>query len=111
MPTVVAIGMAAIARLRLWRECGSIALNQAHTVTSSMVLFGELEIAGALVFDSASLCFLFTVSVISLAVIVFSKSYILNEKFGARFHLIVVGFVVSIIVLILSPNLLMVLLG
>lgn len=55
--------------------------------------------------------FLMTVRVISARVYIFSTSYINQEKFFLRFHLLVFSFVASITLLILSPNLIRILLG
>ena len=64
-----------------------------------------------LLIDSTSLLFLFTVFLITGCVITFSSSYIQTEKFNARFHWLVLSFVISIVLLIVSPNLLSLLLG
>jgi len=61
--------------------------------------------------DKTSLVFLFTVSLISLAVFTFRRSYIRREKFFLRFSLLLISFVFSIIALILCPNLFSILLG
>jgi NADH-ubiquinone oxidoreductase chain 5 len=52
-----------------------------------------------------------TVLTIASAVIVFSKAYIRGEKHFLRFHLLVVAFVLSMLFLITSPNLISILLG
>ncbi len=55
--------------------------------------------------------FLWTVIVISTAVIYFRLSYIRREKFSSRFFLILLSFIASIILLILRPNFISLLLG
>lgn len=64
-----------------------------------------------IIIDAVRMVFLFRVSTIACAVLVFSKRYIGQENFFLRFHLILLIFVTSIILLILSPNLIRVLLG
>ncbi len=61
--------------------------------------------------DKYSLAFLFTVGLISRCIFLFSSSYIGNEKYFLRFHLLVLRFVFSIVLLIISPNLVRLLLG
>ena len=64
-----------------------------------------------LILDHLSTIFLASVRLIALAVLLFSKSYIQSEKYFHRFHLILILFVVSMFLLILSPNLITILLG
>lgn len=52
-----------------------------------------------------------TVTLISLRVFLFRSSYIANDKYYKRFHYLLFSFVISIILLILSPNLIRILLG
>lgn len=61
--------------------------------------------------DYFSLLFLWTVLLISSRVFLFRSSYIGAEKFYNRFHFLLFSFVFSIIILILSPNLISILLG
>lgn len=63
------------------------------------------------IFDYISLFFLRVVSLISGRVIIYSTSYISSEVFFRRFILIVILFVISIYLLILSPNIIRLLLG
>ena len=62
-------------------------------------------------FDIFRCAFMAAVMTIASAVIVFSKAYIRGEKHFLRFHLLVVAFVLSILFLITSPNLISILLG
>jgi len=55
--------------------------------------------------------FLWTVMLISARVFTFSSSYIRAEKFYNRFHFLLFSFVLSIVTLILRPNLIRILLG
>ena len=76
----------------------------------------QLNVQGAtlefpLIIDWFSLTFVGTVGVIAGRIFLFSQSYITAEKFFLRFHLLVFAFVLSIGLLIFSPNLVRVLLG
>merc|ERR1712037_755840 len=55
--------------------------------------------------------FLLTVSLISLAVFTFSFRYISPQKFFGRFHMLLITFVISMIMLIISSNLIFTLVG
>lgn len=61
--------------------------------------------------DSISLYFISLVRLVSGSVIIFRSSYIISEKFFARFIILVLIFVISIFLLILSPNMISLLLG
>lgn len=61
--------------------------------------------------DTYRSLFLARVCLIAGRVLLFSFSYIASETFFLRFHLLVLRFVFSIWLLILSPNLIRVLLG
>lgn len=61
--------------------------------------------------DPVSLGFCSVVLFIARSVILFSKSYIIGERFFLRFHLILIFFVVSIIGLIFGVRILTVILG
>merc|ERR1711893_273226 len=63
------------------------------------------------IIDIISLYFLRLVSLISGRVIIFSSSYIIKEKFYSRFLILLFIFIISIYLLILSPNLIRLLLG
>jgi len=56
-----------------------------------------------------SISFIKLIRLVSIRVIIFSTSYIINEKFFSRFIILV--FVLSIFLLILSPNFIRLLLG
>lgn len=64
-----------------------------------------------LLLDFYRLSFFFSVSLIRLRVIIFRERYIGSEKFVKRFTLLVIIFVLSIYLLIISPNLVRILLG
>ncbi len=61
--------------------------------------------------DLTACAFLFGVFLIRACVISFSFSYMQREKYSMRFHCLVFGFISSITLLVISPNLLSLLLG
>ena len=65
----------------------------------------------ALLFDKFRLPFKFTVLLISYSVFSFSYSYIISQKFFSRFHILLTVFVLSILFLIFSSNLMFIILG
>ena len=63
------------------------------------------------IIDNISIFFIFLVILISGRVIIFRTRYIISEKFFSRFIILVFFFILSIFLLILSPNLIRLLLG
>lgn len=63
------------------------------------------------IIDNISVFFLFLVILISGRVMIFRTSYMISEKFFSRFIILVFFFILSIFLLILSPNLISLLLG
>ena len=61
--------------------------------------------------DRFRIIFLWTVIIISARVFTFRSSYIRIEKFYNRFHFLLLSFVLSMVILILRPNLISILLG
>lgn len=61
--------------------------------------------------DFYSSIFIVTVGTIAFAVFTFSKSYMATEGHYSRFHLILLTFVASMFILIISPGLVSLLLG
>jgi len=76
-----------------------------------VILLNSRNIHFILILDNISIYFLFLVRLISGSVIIFSTRYIMNEKFFSRFIILVFFFIISIYLLILSPNLISLLLG
>ena len=76
-----------------------------------VILLNSRNIHFILILDNISIYFLFLVRLISGSVIIFSTRYIINEKFFSRFIMLVFFFIISIYLLILSPNLISLLLG
>lgn len=72
---------------------------------------GSSSFGGLLLLDRIRRLFATTVSLITLAVVIFSSSYIKLSKFNTKFHMTLMSFVVSILVLIFSPHPLRVLIG
>ncbi len=64
-----------------------------------------------LIIDIYSNRFVFTVILISFSVFNFSADYIISDKFNNRFHLILLIFVISMVILIFSPRILSALIG
>nr|WMV00330.1 NADH dehydrogenase subunit 5 [Maoricicada campbelli] len=64
-----------------------------------------------MIFDFMSTLFLSTVMFISSVVILYSGMYMNNDKFISRFIYIVLGFVMSMILLIISPNMMSIIIG
>lgn len=64
-----------------------------------------------LVCDLERSLFALTVSWISLSVFLYSKSYMAHDKHLPRFAATLFGFVMSMLILIFSPNLFTVMLG
>ena len=73
--------------------------------------FSSIQIILVFIFDYVSMFFIRLVSLISARVLVFRISYISGEQFSSRFLRLVILFVLSIFLLILSPNLVRILLG
>lgn len=69
------------------------------------------NIRAPIIIDQASTLFITTVLTIAARVIQFTKSYIKEEKFLNRFILLLILFIISIIILILFPNIITLLLG
>ena len=76
-----------------------------------MITLNSCVIYIIIILDMIRLYFLRLVSLISGSVIIFSTSYIIKEKFFSRFILLVFLFVISIYLLIVSPNIIRLLLG
>nr|WMV00253.1 NADH dehydrogenase subunit 5 [Kikihia sp. 'muta east'] len=64
-----------------------------------------------MIFDFMSTMFLSTVMFISSVVVLYSGMYMNNDKFINRFIYIVMGFVMSMVLLIISPNMMSIIIG
>lgn len=76
-----------------------------------MLIFNGKDVSIYLLFDWISFLFMAVVCFISFVVVCYRKSYIHNDKNISIFIILVFSFVVSIILLIISPNLIRLLLG
>nr|YP_009753984.1 NADH dehydrogenase subunit 5 [Oeneis urda]QIT06524.1 NADH dehydrogenase subunit 5 [Oeneis urda] len=90
-----------------------------YFIMNEMVMFLEWEIISfnsmnlvmSILLDSISLIFMMFVSLISSSVIFYSKSYMSSELNLNRFIILVLLFVFSMILLIISPNIISIILG
>lgn len=71
----------------------------------------SLSIEVSFIVDIFARVFLLTVFLISLAVFSFRFRYISPQKFFGRFHSLLIAFVFSIVLLIISSNLIFILVG
>nr|WIL96423.1 NADH dehydrogenase subunit 5 [Pseudomiza obliquaria] len=76
-----------------------------------IISFNSLSIVMSILLDWMSLLFMMFVSLISSVVIYYSKSYMSSELNLMRFIILVLLFVFSMILLIISPNMISILLG
>nr|QIP53751.1 NADH dehydrogenase subunit 5 [Hipparchia autonoe] len=90
-----------------------------YFIMNEMVIFLEWEIVSfnsmslvmSILLDPISLIFMMFVSLISSSVILYSKSYMSSELNLSRFIILVLLFVFSMILLIISPNIISIILG
>ena len=83
----------------------------AYVCSWELVSFCSLKVAGVIIIDWISLLFISFVSLISSIVLFYSGSYIRGDENLTRFLYLVLGFVISIIFLIIRPNIIRILLG
>nr|QVH36314.1 NADH dehydrogenase subunit 5 [Erionota torus] len=76
-----------------------------------LISFNSMNITMSILLDWMSLLFMMFVSLISSSVIYYSKSYMLSELNLNRFIILVLMFILSMILLIISPNIISILLG
>nr|AQT38616.1 NADH dehydrogenase subunit 5 [Megathymus streckeri streckeri] len=76
-----------------------------------LISFNSMSIVMSILFDWMSLLFMSFVFLISASVIYYSKSYMLSELNLNRFIILVLMFIMSMILLIISPNIISILLG
>nr|YP_010426352.1 NADH dehydrogenase subunit 5 [Neucentropus mandjuricus]USL48466.1 NADH dehydrogenase subunit 5 [Neucentropus mandjuricus] len=76
-----------------------------------LISLNSSSIVFLLIFDMKSLLFLSLVFVISCMIILYSNEYMSNEIFKNRFLFLIVLFIVSMMFMILSPNMISILLG
>nr|QUB07170.1 NADH dehydrogenase subunit 5 [Sagra femorata] len=93
--------------LSLWL----MVLDYSVIIEFNMISVGASSFSPVFLFDWMSLLFMSFVMFISSMVIFYSGEYMLGDKSFTRFILLVVMFVFSMILMILSPNLVSILLG
>lgn len=76
-----------------------------------MIALGANQIIFCIFLDKIALLFIFTVFLITRRVLLFRISYIAEEVFYTRFYLLIGVFVFSILLLVISPNIVRLLLG
>nr|CCI73888.1 NADH dehydrogenase subunit 5 [Longipodacrangonyx sp. 1 MDMBR-2012] len=76
-----------------------------------LFFFGGASIIFLVMLDPMSSMFMFTVALISAVISSYSKYYMENDKYYQRFMMVLLLFVLSMILLIMSPNLISLLLG
>ena len=97
--------MLGIQSLRMWAKPLRVCADWSFTLPFSQ------DLCLSVFLDSVSLSFIGSVAAVAAAVLTFSSSYMSQEKYFIRFHLLVLGFIASIFALIASPNLVSLLLG
>uniref|UniRef100_UPI0030DF7063 NADH dehydrogenase subunit 5 n=1 Tax=Euphyes dukesi TaxID=1478503 RepID=UPI0030DF7063 len=76
-----------------------------------LISFNSMSIVMSILLDWMSLLFMMFVSLISSSVIYYSKSYMNSELNLNRFIILVLMFILSMVLLIISPNIISILLG
>ena len=89
----------------------SFIINFSVLIDFEFINFLENRFNFIILFDFYSLIFLISVLLISRSVFTFRTSYISLDKYYRRFHFLLLSFVASIVLLIISPNLIRILLG
>nr|ATL58856.1 NADH dehydrogenase subunit 5 [Apatura laverna] len=88
-----------------------ITMNISLFIEWEIISFSSMNIVMSILLDWMSLLFMMFVSLISSSVIYYSKSYMKSELNLNRFILLVLLFVFSMILLIISPNMISIFLG
>nr|YP_010326876.1 NADH dehydrogenase subunit 5 [Olene inclusa]UNP54126.1 NADH dehydrogenase subunit 5 [Olene inclusa] len=88
-----------------------IFMNKVLFLEWEIISFNGLSIVMSILFDWMSLLFMMFVFLISSVVIYYSKSYMSSEMNLSRFIILVLLFVISMMFLIISPNIISILLG
>lgn len=86
-------------------------VSQRFLIEWSLLEIGLSRLRIPVILDIYSFSFSLSVILIARAVLVFSSSYMSQEKFFSRFHLLVFSFIGRMILLIFSPNLISLLIG
>lgn len=89
----------------------SFILNFSILLDFEFIYFISYRFNFIILLDFYSLRFLIRVLLISFRVFIFRISYIFIDKYVNRFHYLLLSFVISIVLLIIRPNLIRILLG
>nr|YP_009973071.1 NADH dehydrogenase subunit 5 [Cancer pagurus]QNH68758.1 NADH dehydrogenase subunit 5 [Cancer pagurus] len=89
----------------------SLSSGSMNVVEWELMMFHSTSVVFTLIFDWVSLMFLCFVFLISSSVLFYSGSYMGQDKSFNRFMYIVLAFVLSMSMMVLSPNLISILLG
>nr|AWV84349.1 NADH dehydrogenase subunit 5 [Chonosia crassipennis] len=92
-------------------SCNMMSYEYSVMMEWMILSINSCNIYMTLIFDFMSTMFLSTVMFISSAVIMYSGDYMVSDKTINRFILIVFMFVVSMMVLIISPNMISIIVG
>nr|WRV01080.1 NADH dehydrogenase subunit 5 [Palaemon australis] len=95
----------------LWGALSSLKSSSCYFLEWELVSINGVSVEMSLIFDWMSLLFLSFVCFISSMVLYYSGGYMGGDKNIVRFMYVVLGFVASMLFLILSPNLISILLG
>nr|YP_009470518.1 NADH dehydrogenase subunit 5 [Centruroides vittatus]AVF96946.1 NADH dehydrogenase subunit 5 [Centruroides vittatus] len=92
---------------------GSLMIHKNYSIMISFCFMSltSTNLEMFLIFDYISMLFSATVLIISSMVLWFSEEYMAEEKHPYRFNYLVLLFILSMILLIMSPNLMSILLG
>nr|UGS80431.1 NADH dehydrogenase subunit 5 [Lachesilla sp. Lasp7Q] len=85
--------------------------KKSYMLNFEVLVFNSNEISMCVLFDWMSLLFMSFVCLISFVVVYYSKSYMAGDKSMSMFIFLIFCFVMSMMLLIISPNLISLLLG
>ena len=85
--------------------------NSSYILEWELININSSSVSIPILLEPESILFIFTVSFISFNVLTFSKVYIISDHSLQRFTQIVMAFIFSIIILIVSPNIITIILG
>ena len=103
---VFLIGFSSITTLIYYNQLAEVLFLEYNFLT-----LGSFRLSAVILLDTLRIRFLIRVRLITTAVLLFSLSYMWEDKYFIRFHALLISFVLRIYFLILSPNLITVLLG
>nr|YP_010350251.1 NADH dehydrogenase subunit 5 [Virgulibracon endoxylaphagus]UOK09631.1 NADH dehydrogenase subunit 5 [Virgulibracon endoxylaphagus] len=86
-------------------------MNYMFFIEWNLLNFNSLKILFIIYIDWMNLIFINTILLISFIVILYSLEYMKNDKFLKRFMMLIFIFIISMILMIFSPNMFSILLG